>query len=1412
MGAIKLRKRLALLLVGSMSVAQLPIYGLAVTEHWASESMIEWHEKGIIKGYGANDFRPDQQVTRAELAVFITRVFGLLEKDEAKNYTDVEQDVWYTEAIQAVSSADIMNDYDTHFRPHDYATREEVAYALANAYEVAGKVDKTFADEALISEWARESVEALVANEVMIGKANNMLEPQANVTRAEVVTMLDRLTAQLYNQAGTYTEDIRGNVVVNTADVVLKDMVIEGNLYVGQGVGEGDFTLDGVTVSGQVIVEGGGAHSVNLVGNTKVHTVRSNKEGVRLVVGDSAQCGKLYLSESAVLDGKFETVAILSEAVVTLQEGSTIDTLEAHAPIQLEGKGKVETLVVGKDVEVKDVKVSAQVNKVTDANGTDIKEQISNKPSGGSSSGSDNGSDDDNGTDDDNDSDDDNGSDDDNDNDADQPALHERFELNGAVVLPDGSPAENASISLTRFIEDRKQYAYAQRVEADEMGNYHFENLLPGKYRVSVSCETGDKTYVSQEKDLLTIKKDGVEGNIKLVEATSLQLQFQSSQTVPVEAVRVEACLYNSQGDRIDYYMWGNGHRSEDPHIMRVAHQYKEGDYVDYKVYLNDEMIQSGKHTLVSANDQVEIALPEIECMDTADLTVRVTRDGEVVPHAKIEVRREKNGISEWIIEDAVTDDQGIYKLESLDTDYLYHVYIDKKGETCDYTGGLYNLKLTENMEIEETLHDYDSLRLEVHDSSGRVLGGKYETVQFEMDYTDIGSGFKETQHIFYRGDEQDPHSRYDQIHPDYPTTLRLKETSWDKSYMPASWDIQIEEGVNNLSLELENVLTVDQYEVVAREREQLEFILELAQESEQVFGDEPRISTSNVTKLNAYSQKVERIDDKHVKVIMELSRIEEGASFYLRYHDGRIGFSTPRIDVMPYRVPIEDRQVYGKVVLPDGEPVAYAEVQLSGKAEDGTYKQYYTSTDEKGEYAFDQLDNLIRVTIVASKDSRDEARYRSETLSVGNYTVDTQRELEDLVLIESTDILMELDIAEEWLPDEAELYYTLYNDDALIEEGRIYSETQRIYNIRGAQVGETLRLVIEDKANYYEDTEVTVIHKEGFNKVLVPLSKALNGPKANVSLEQVTPYQIVGTGIEARIELENTALTEMNSKELAQLIMQAGFNINGRVSVGIEDERTLFVGINASSMDNLPSAWEFTIPKEALTTENDLKISIPVVEDTAEQIPQLALGAIPDELFMDFTKQGDNVLVVLNKLIGKDEVEGIQASIDVEVNNPWIDADGIITYPENQQESTLMQVSVSYGDYTQSKEVRIVLEPVNQIPNYNVLTTTPGSIQVKSGDKQTFTVTTGSALFVTQDMIDQSEQAIAYRANNVVKVSVGDVKVSEDGKGLTFVVEFLEVLAGAKIDFAIPKEWILTGEEYFTEFITITKIEELME
>jgi len=78
--------------------------------HWAEKQIMGWMEKGFIKGYSDNTFKPNNTITRAEFLTIVNNVFGY--KDKAQiSFTDVKTSDWYYDEIAKAIAAGYIKGY-----------------------------------------------------------------------------------------------------------------------------------------------------------------------------------------------------------------------------------------------------------------------------------------------------------------------------------------------------------------------------------------------------------------------------------------------------------------------------------------------------------------------------------------------------------------------------------------------------------------------------------------------------------------------------------------------------------------------------------------------------------------------------------------------------------------------------------------------------------------------------------------------------------------------------------------------------------------------------------------------------------------------------------------------------------------------------------------------------------------------------------------------------------------------------------------------------------------------------------------------------------------------------------------------------------------------------------------------------
>lgn len=295
------------------------------SQNWAHQEISKWLSYGIIQTDENGDFRPSDSISRADMAVLLNKVFNYLEESDIE-FSDVTTDMPFAKDIALAVEAGNFTGDRGRFRPNDPISRQEAALVFVRAFDIQSNQKNSlskFADAGKIASWSKDAVNAVVGCGYMVGLPGNIFAPTKDITRAEAVKMIDNIIGDLKNKAGTYTGDVDGNLVVNTDNVILKDMTIHGDLYLTEGIGDGDVRLDNVKIAGRAIVKGGGENSI-ILHNTALSgsLIIIKKDGkVRVVASGNTEIENTILNsggrlvESKLTGNGFNGVEVIRVAV-----------------------------------------------------------------------------------------------------------------------------------------------------------------------------------------------------------------------------------------------------------------------------------------------------------------------------------------------------------------------------------------------------------------------------------------------------------------------------------------------------------------------------------------------------------------------------------------------------------------------------------------------------------------------------------------------------------------------------------------------------------------------------------------------------------------------------------------------------------------------------------------------------------------------------------------------------------------------------------------------------------------------------------------------------------------------------------------------------------------------------------------
>ena len=168
---------------------------------WAVESVNKLSELGVVSGVGEGKFEPARNVNREEMITMLVKAYGISTEGMASEFADVPADSWFAPFVSAAfANGYVSGTGDGNFGAGTTITRQDaavMAYNVAKANGVLFTPTKDmFADDAQISDYAKDAVYALKAKGIINGMGDGSFAPKASCTRAEAA----KIIASLLNQ------------------------------------------------------------------------------------------------------------------------------------------------------------------------------------------------------------------------------------------------------------------------------------------------------------------------------------------------------------------------------------------------------------------------------------------------------------------------------------------------------------------------------------------------------------------------------------------------------------------------------------------------------------------------------------------------------------------------------------------------------------------------------------------------------------------------------------------------------------------------------------------------------------------------------------------------------------------------------------------------------------------------------------------------------------------------------------------------------------------------------------------------------------------------------------------------------------------------------------------------------------
>lgn len=328
------KKILSLILTVAMLLTVMPM-ALAADEysdvqgHWGEAAIDRWTQAGVAVGREDGTFAPDAPMTRGEAAQVLANLLRLTKEANISQYGDMDpSSSYYTAMAQCVAAGIFNGTSDTTMSPDSELTREQLFTIFARALGVQPMSSSSviFADSDKVSDWALGYINALAELGAVRGVGNSELQPQADINRASVMSLLDQ-TISVYADTNGATVGESSGIVLVVADQVNVMGNVENLVVAG---GSASVTSGSVTNASLV-----GNATVSVSGSVTMNAVVVSGEGASLNVSGQATVGSVAVAASA------------TGASVEVTGSATVNTVATQAnSVTISGDGTVNSAVV----------------------------------------------------------------------------------------------------------------------------------------------------------------------------------------------------------------------------------------------------------------------------------------------------------------------------------------------------------------------------------------------------------------------------------------------------------------------------------------------------------------------------------------------------------------------------------------------------------------------------------------------------------------------------------------------------------------------------------------------------------------------------------------------------------------------------------------------------------------------------------------------------------------------------------------------------------------------------------------------------------------------------------------------------------------------------------------------------------
>lgn len=177
---------------------------LDIVGHWSEEDVCTLYQNGVVQGYSERNYLPNQEVTKAEFVKIALLHLGYtVEPVQRSRFNDVKTGSWYYRYVSFAEDHGFLDYYTSStFRPNNEITRAEAAVIMIN---IAGIIDYqgnsavNYFTDLNASDWYAYAIEAAYQEGIITGYTDRTFRGSETITRAEAAALAQKTWLNLYN-------------------------------------------------------------------------------------------------------------------------------------------------------------------------------------------------------------------------------------------------------------------------------------------------------------------------------------------------------------------------------------------------------------------------------------------------------------------------------------------------------------------------------------------------------------------------------------------------------------------------------------------------------------------------------------------------------------------------------------------------------------------------------------------------------------------------------------------------------------------------------------------------------------------------------------------------------------------------------------------------------------------------------------------------------------------------------------------------------------------------------------------------------------------------------------------------------------------------------------------------------------